>query len=57
MSWFEHGTSRIYFEEAGTGDPVLLLPGFSGSIKDHVLLRDALGCVEVHRELMTAAVA
>lgn len=42
MSWFEHGTSRIYFEEAGTGDPVLLLPEFSGSIKDHVLLRDAL---------------
>lgn len=42
MSWFEHGTSRIYYEEAGNGDPVLLLPGFSASIKDHVLLRDAL---------------
>jgi hypothetical protein len=29
MPWLEHGTSRIYYEESGSGDPVLLLPGFS----------------------------
>src|SRR5713101_9187381 len=23
MAWFEHNTSRIYFEEQGSGDPVL----------------------------------
>lgn len=27
MAWFENGGSRVYFEEAGNGDPVLLLPG------------------------------
>jgi pimeloyl-ACP methyl ester carboxylesterase len=31
MSWFENGTSRIYYEEHGNGDPVLLLPGFAQS--------------------------
>ncbi|MEA2575852.1 MAG: hypothetical protein QOH93_3150, partial [Chloroflexia bacterium] len=31
MAWFEHGTSRIYYEESGDGDPVLLLPGWAGS--------------------------
>lgn len=29
MSWFEYGPSRIYYEEHGAGDPVLLLPGFA----------------------------
>ena len=29
MSWFEHGTARIYYEEYGRGEPVLLLPGFA----------------------------
>jgi valacyclovir hydrolase len=29
MSWFEYGPSRIYYEEHGSGDPVLLLPGFA----------------------------
>jgi valacyclovir hydrolase len=42
MSWFEHGTSRIYYEEEGAGDPVLLLPGFSGSIGNFPVLRPAL---------------
>lgn len=42
MLWFEHGTSRIYYEEYGNGDPVLLLPGFAGSIEEFSALRDAL---------------
>ena len=42
MSWFEHGTSRIYYEEAGTGDPVLLLPGFAGTIEEFSALRETL---------------
>jgi valacyclovir hydrolase len=42
MSWFEHSTSRIYYEEYGTGDPVLLLPGFAGSIEEFSALREAL---------------
>ena len=42
MAWFEHGTSRIYFEEQGSGDPVLLLPGWAGSIGELVPLREAL---------------
>jgi pimeloyl-ACP methyl ester carboxylesterase len=42
MPWFLHGTSRIYFEEAGSGEPVLLLPGFSDSVLGHVMLRDQL---------------
>ncbi len=42
MSWFEHGASRIYYEESGAGEPVLLLPGFSDSIEGHAALRRAL---------------
>lgn len=42
MSWFEHGSSRIYFEESGGGDPVLLLPGLTDSIDQHKHLRNAL---------------
>jgi valacyclovir hydrolase len=42
MSWFEHGTSRIYYEESGAGEPVLLLPGFSDRIEGHSTLRRAL---------------
>lgn len=42
MPWFEHGASRIYYEESGSGDPVLLLPGFSDSIAGHTLLRETL---------------
>jgi pimeloyl-ACP methyl ester carboxylesterase len=42
MSWFQHGTSRIYYEEYGSGDPVLLLPGWSGSIEEFSALNETL---------------
>jgi valacyclovir hydrolase len=42
MAWFEHGTSRIFYEEQGSGTPVLVLPGFAGSIEEFSALRDAL---------------
>ncbi len=42
MPWFEDNTSRIYYEEQGRGVPVLVLPGFAGSINEFVPLRDAL---------------
>src|SRR5712692_1844001 len=42
MFWFEHDTSRIYFEEQGSGDPVLVLPGFAGSIEEFSALWEAL---------------
>jgi valacyclovir hydrolase len=42
MAWFEDGGSRIYYEESGTGDPVLLLPGWGGTIDEFGALRAAL---------------
>jgi valacyclovir hydrolase len=42
MPWFEDGASRIYYEESGAGEPVLLLPGFSDRIEGHAALRRAL---------------
>jgi valacyclovir hydrolase len=42
MSWFEHGAARIYYEDYGNGDPVLLLPGFAGRIEEFSALREAL---------------
>src|SRR5215213_7721274 len=42
MAWFEHGDTRINYEEAGTGVPVLLLPGWGGTIDEFALLRAAL---------------
>lgn len=42
MGWFEHGGHRIYYEESGSGEPVLLLPGWAGSIDDLGALRAAL---------------
>ena len=42
MAWFEHGEHRIYYEEAGEGEPVLLFPGFSEGIGQHQDLRTAL---------------
>ena len=42
MAWFEHGTSRIYYEEQGSGTAVLVLPGFSGSIEEFAALREAI---------------
>jgi pimeloyl-ACP methyl ester carboxylesterase len=42
MAWFEHGFSRIYFEAQGSGDPILIIPEFGGSIEQFSDLRDAL---------------
>lgn len=42
MAWFEHGTSRIHYEESGIGDPILLLPGWAGSINELIPLRETL---------------
>jgi pimeloyl-ACP methyl ester carboxylesterase len=42
MAWFEHRNSRIYYEEEGSGEPLLLLPGWSGSIGDLLPVRQAL---------------
>src|SRR5438067_220149 len=42
MAWFEHGTSRIYYEAQGSGTPVLLLPGLFVSIEEFSGLRDAI---------------
>ena len=39
MAWFEHGTSRIYYEEEGSGEPLLMIPGWSLSIEDKRGLR------------------
>jgi valacyclovir hydrolase len=41
MAWFEHGESRIYYEDYGDGGPLLLL-GFSQSGDDLAALRVAL---------------
>lgn len=40
--WFEVGEARIYYEVAGTGDPVLLLPGWGGTIEEFTTMRAAL---------------
>jgi pimeloyl-ACP methyl ester carboxylesterase len=42
MALLEHGTSRIYYEEEGSGDPLLLIPGWSLSIEDLGPIRQAL---------------
>ena len=42
MAWFEHGTSRIYYEETGSGGPLLLIPGVTLSIEDLAPIRQAL---------------
>jgi valacyclovir hydrolase len=42
LSWFEHGGSRIYYEESGSGESVLLLPGWGGTIDELAPLRSAL---------------
>ncbi len=42
VAWYEHGISRIYYEEEGGGDPLLLLPGWSLSIRDLAPVRQAL---------------
>ncbi|MGZ3624805.1 MAG: alpha/beta fold hydrolase [Ktedonobacteraceae bacterium] len=42
MAWFEYGSSRIYFEVQGSGDPILLISDFAGSIEEFADLRDSL---------------
>lgn len=42
MALFEHGDARVYYEESGRGDPLLLLPGWGGSIEDLAAVREAL---------------
>ena len=39
MASFEHGGLGIYYEESGRGDPLLLMPGFSGTIATYQPLR------------------
>jgi valacyclovir hydrolase len=42
MPWSAGGPSRIYYEEDGTGDSVLVVPGWGGSIQELMPLRSAL---------------
>ncbi len=42
MAWFDRGGARIYYEESGSGDPVLLMPGWGGTIDELAPLRAAL---------------
>lgn len=42
MPRFDHGTTSVYYEESGTGDPLLLVTGWGGSIDEFTPLRDAL---------------
>jgi valacyclovir hydrolase len=42
MPTFEHGHARVHYEESGSGEAVLLLPGWAGSIEELVPLRTAL---------------
>jgi valacyclovir hydrolase len=43
MASFEHEGSRVYYEDAGgTGEPLLLLPGWGGSIEEFAGLREGL---------------
>jgi valacyclovir hydrolase len=42
MSWFENEGHRIYYEESGTGDPLLLLHGWGGNLHELDAVRDAL---------------
>ena len=42
MPRFEHGTTSVYYEESGAGDPLLLVTGWGGSIDEFTPLREAL---------------
>ncbi len=42
MAWFEHEETKIYYEESGSGEPLLLVPGWGGSIEDLAGVRSAL---------------
>src|SRR5689334_16208763 len=42
MSLFNYADADVYYEASGAGDPVLLLPGWGGSIAELAPLREAL---------------
>ena len=42
MAWFERDGVRIRYEESGSGDPVLLLPGLAGRIEEMQSVIDGL---------------
>jgi valacyclovir hydrolase len=42
MAWFEHAGTRLYYEESGAGDPLLLLPGWGGTVDELAPLGEAL---------------
>jgi valacyclovir hydrolase len=42
LSWFEYQDQRIYYEEEGAGQPLLLLPGWGGTIDEFTPLRTKL---------------
>jgi valacyclovir hydrolase len=42
MAQFQYRGASIYYEETGSGEPVLFLPGFTESIAQHAKLRDRL---------------
>jgi valacyclovir hydrolase len=42
MAEFIHGSSSLYYEETGAGDPIVLLPGITDSIAMYGRLRAAL---------------
>ena len=42
MTWFDRGQTRIYYEESGAGDSLLLLPGWGGTINELLPVREVL---------------
>ena len=42
MQFFEHDGLRINYEESGQGDPLLIMPGWGGTIDELTPLRQAL---------------
>jgi len=42
VAWFDQGETRVYYEESGRGDAVLLLPGWGGTIDELAQLRETL---------------
>src|SRR5215218_10000008 len=42
MAWFDLGEARVYYEESGSGEPLLLLPGWGGTIDELAQLRETL---------------
>lgn len=42
MTWFEHSEGRIHYEQEGNGEPVLVLPGWGGTIDEFAPIRTAL---------------